>query len=489
MSIKAKAVRGAFWSAIQGWGSQVGSLAVFFVLAHLLTPDDFGLVALANVCLAFMQIFLQQGFAQALIQRQELEQEHLDTAFWTNLAIGIILMVACVTGADWVASEFKQPRLAPILRAFSLLFLIVSFSSVQQAILERKFAFKATAVRSLLGTFIGGVVGIALAVRGFGVWSLVGQQLVGEFVGVLVLWGASDWRPRLKISSKHFHHLFGFGINILAFNFLGFINNRSDDLLIGYFLGTTALGYYAIAYRILTVMTQLLVNTSSQIALPTFSRLQEDPERFRNAFYTITQVTSLIAFPIFLGIVVVAPELIGTAFGEKWLPSVPVLQVLAFVGILRAVTYFKGSVFLALGKPAWRLWLGLLSATLNLVGFFIAVRWGIVAVSCAYLIRACIIFPIGQWAISRLINIPLIGYLRQFIAPLLSALAMAIAIFATKQILGNFLNPLILILLITCTVIGAIVYGLAIRFLAPQLWQKLRQIVDSALMPSKRQNS
>ncbi|NJP10991.1 MAG: lipopolysaccharide biosynthesis protein [Leptolyngbyaceae cyanobacterium RU_5_1] len=485
MSIKGKTVRGVIWSAIQNWGSQVGSLIVFFFLARLLEPEAFGLIALANVFLAFMQVFLEQGFAQALIQRREVEPEHLDTAFWTSLVIGISLTIVGVTTASSVAGWFRQPQLAPILQWLSLLFLLSSLSSVQQAILGRAFAFKAIATRSLIGTFVGGVCGIILALRGFGIWSLVGQQLLQEFMGVLVLWRASHWRPGFKFSAKHFNDLFGFGVNILGFNFLGFLNNRADDFLIGYFLGSTALGFYSVAYRVLTVMTQLLVHTSNQVALPAFSRLQEDSERFRKAFYSATQLTSLIAFPIFLGVMLLAHELVISLFGKQWLPSVPVLQILSCVGILRSVTYFKGSIFMALGKPSWRLWLGVLSAGLNVIGFVIAVRWGIVAVAWAYLIRACIVFPIGQWAVSKLIQTPLLTYLRQFTAPLFCSLLMAIAILGTKQLLGSFFMPQIL--LIICGGIGAIAYILAIRYLAPGLLQQLLDLARSASDQSNHQ--
>ncbi len=484
MSIKAKTIHGVVWSAIQNWGSQIGSLVVFIVLARLLEPEAFGLAALANVVLAFMQVFLEQGFAQALIQRKEIEPEHLDAAFWTSLISGILLTVAGFALAVPVANGFQQPQLAPILQWLSVVFVIGSFSRVQQAILERKFAYKAIAIRSLLGTLAGGVTGVVMAYSGWGVWSLIGQQLVQEFVGTLVLWRASDWRPRFRFSVRHFKELFNFGISILAFSFLGFLNNRADDFLIGIFLGSTALGFYTVAYRILTVMTQVLVNTTNQVALPAFSRLQEDPERFRRAFYTATQITSAIAFPIFLGVVVLAPEIVITCFGEQWLPSVPVMQVLSIVGILRSVTYFKGSIFMALGKPQWRLYFGLLSSGLNVVGFAIAVRWGIVAVAYAYLVRAFILFPITQKAVSTLIDASLLQYLRQFIAPLACSLAMSGIILLAKQWLGSSLNSPAL--LAFCIVPGAIAYVLAVRLFAPKLFH---QILELAHLASARTGS
>ncbi|MUG93846.1 MOP flippase family protein [Scytonema sp. UIC 10036] len=483
MSIKQRAVKGILWSAIQNWGSQAASLIVFFILARLLDPEAFGLVALANIFLAFMQVFLDQGFAQVLIQRQELEPEHLDTAFWTNLAIGVLLTVTGFTTADLFANFFQKPQLASILQGFSLLFLITSFGNVQQALLEKKFAFKAIAIRWLVGTFIGGCVGVIMALCGFGVWSLVSQQLVLEFVGTFILWKSSDWRPGIKFSFKHFQQLFSFGINILGFNLLSFFNTRADDFLIGYFLGSVALGYYTIAYRVLGVMTQLLVNTGKQVALPAFSLLQKEPELFRKAFYTATQLTALVAFPTFLGMAALAPELVLLLFGKQWIPSIPVMQVLAFAGIFKAVTFFKGSVFIAMGKPSLTFWFGLLNAVLNVIGFVLAVRWGIIAVATAYVIRGYLVFPISQWVVSRLIQTPLLAYLRQFIVPLMSSLIMVIAILSAKKLLYGLVNSHTLLAI--CIGIGTLIYGTAIRLFSPELFQKLLSFIHLALSRSK----
>lgn len=471
MNIKKKALKAGFWSTIQNWGSQFASLGVFFVLARLLSPADFGLVALASVFLAFIEVFLRQGFTQALIQKQELTSQDINTAFWSNLAIGMALTAISALIAPIAAAFFKQPQLIPVLQTLSATFTIASLGSVQQALLERKFAFKAIAVRSLIGTTAGGIIGIALAIGGLGVWSLVYQQLTAETIGMLVLWGASDWRPKWQYSMASLRAFYRFGISILAFSFLDFLNKRADDFLIGYFLGSVALGYYTIAYRILTVMTQLLVQTTSTVAMPMFSRLQEDREKLRKAFYRVTQITNLIAFPTFISACALAPELILLLFGQKWLPSVPVMQVLSLVGMLRAVAYFKGVVFIALGKPAWRLWLALFATILNLIAFSIAVRWGIVAVAWSYLISICINLPIGQWAIMKLLYIPVVEYLHQFVAPLIGSGLMAIAILIAKQILPSYLHPAIV--LVTCSAIATLVYGLTLRFGAPKLWSSL----------------
>ena len=484
MNIKQKAIEGVVWSVIQNWGSQAGSLIVFLILARLLSPEAFGLIGLANVFLAFMQIFLEQGFSQALIQREEIQPEELDTAFWTHVFSGLLLTIISFLSSGFVAEIFAQPKLIPIIQCFSFLFFINSLSHVHKAILSRTFAFKVMAVRTIVGIIIGGIVGIVMALNGFGVWSLVSQQFIYEAVEVFIIWGAIDWRPKLRFSFQHLQSFLNFGLNILALKFLAFCNKRTDNLLIGYFLGEVALGYYLIAFRVLEVMTQLLVSTTKQVALPTFSRLQTEPERFRQAFYKVTLFTSLIAFPTFLGMIIFTRELVLTLFGDQWLPSVPVMQILGFAGILNAISFFNGSVFMAMGKPSWKLRLSLLNAVLNLIACLLAVKWGIVAVAIAYVVSSYLGFPVSQWTISQLIHVPPRKYLQQFITPTICSLLMVLGILTAKYFLMDLINEKVLIVI--GTAIGIIIYGLSIRLIDPQLFEDLLKLLEMVKSPKKK---
>ncbi|MGB3532887.1 MAG: lipopolysaccharide biosynthesis protein [Microcoleaceae cyanobacterium] len=484
MSIKQKAIQGAFWSVIQNWGSQAGSLIVFLILARLLTPEAFGLIGLANIFVAFMQIFLEQGFTQALIQHEEIEPEELDTAFWSNIFIGFLLTIISFFLSGFVADIFEQPKLTPIIQCFSVLFFIKSLSHVHLAILSRTFAFKVMAVRTIIGITIGGIVGIIMAIRGFGVWSLVSQQFLYEAVEVFIIWGAIDWRPKLRFSFKHLRNLLNFGLNILALKFMNFCNKRTDNLLIGYFLGEVALGYYLIAFRVLEVMTQLLVSTTKQVALPTFSRLQTDLERFRQAFYKVTLFTSVIAFPTFAGMIVFTKELILILFGEQWLPSVPVMQILALAGILNAVSFFSGSVLIAMGKPSWKLRLSILNAILNLIACLIAVKWGIIAVSVAYVISSYLGFPVSLWMISKLIHVPIGAYLKQYTSSTICSIIMVLTILTYKYFFIDFVSDKLLIIL--GTMIGVVTYAISIKLIDSELFDDLLKLVKMLKSPAPK---
>ena len=483
-NLKQKALRGVVWTAIEKWGSQACSLVVFLVLARLLTPDTFGLVALANVFLGFMQIFLEQGFAQALIQRENLTEKHLNAAFWSQIACGILLAIISFVSVGFVADFFKQPKLIPILQCLSLVFIINSFSHVQKAILNRKFDFKIMAMRSLWAMVISGLVGTTMAFVGYGVWSLVAQQLTYELVGVLVLWQAVTWRPKLEFSQQHFQDLYSFGIHVLAFKFIKFFDRRADNLLIGYFLGEVALGYYAISYRVLQVMTQLVASTTNQVALPAFSRLQSEPERFRQAFYRANQFVGLIVFPTFLGAAALTPELVVSLFGEQWTPAIRAMQILTIEGIVQSLTLFHKSVFMSLGKPSWKVKLSLVSATANVLACATAVRWGITAVAIAYVVSSYLVFPISQWAVNRLLKISFWSYLKQFITPTLGSLVMVGGIFVTKYFLLDVVTPKILLTI--GTIVGGTIYTLSIALLDFDLFKRVFKLIRTTIFTKNK---
>ena len=477
MNLRQKAAKGIFWSVIQKWGRAAISIVTFVVLSRLLSPDAFGLVALATVFTVFIELFLDQGFGAAIVQRAEIDPEHLDTAFWINILTGLILTGGVIASSELIASLFEEPRLASVLRWLSISFILSALSSTQISILQRKLAFKNLAARSLVATAVGGIVGIGMAFAGFGVWSLVGQDLTTSAAGIVILWSASDWRPGLKVSKKHYKDLFSFGASIVGNHALTVLIRRSDDLLIGYFLGPTLLGFYTIGYQLLLVIIRLVTEVTNSVAFPAFSRIQNEPERMRRAFYNVTQYTSLFAFPVFIGLAAIAPELVPVVFGEKWAPSIPVMQVLSLIGILQSVLFFNGSVIKASGKPSWQLGIMLLNAICSVIGFLLAVKWGIVAVAISFVIVGYVLAPISYVAVRRLIQIDFRTYLWQFIPSLSASLMMVVVIMGFKylfrdQSINEYLELTIYVLS------GVLTYILVLVLTARQLYQELLDLVS-----------
>jgi PST family polysaccharide transporter len=274
--------------------------------------------------------------------------------------------------------------------------------------------------------------------------------------------------------------MFTFGASVVGNHALTVLIRRSDDLLIGYFLGTTLLGFYTVGYQLLLIIIRLVTEVTNSVAFPAFSRIQHQPERMRRAFYNVTQYTSLFAFPVFIGLAALAPELIPAIFGEKWAPSIPVMQVLALIGILQSVLFFNGSVIRASGKPLWELGIMFLNAVCSVIGFLLAVRWGIVAVAASFVIVGYILAPVSYVAVHRLIQVDFRTYLRQFMPPLLASLMMVAVIVGLKYFLKDQSLNLYLELSIYL-VAGVLAYGLVIGLMARQLYQQILELVSLVL--------
>jgi len=481
MSLRERAARGLGWSLVERWGNEFLAIGIFAVLSRQLEPQAFGLVALAGVVIDFLRRVVDGGFAEAVVQRGELDQEHLDTAFWTGLVTGAVLAAVLVALAGPIAAAFGEPELAPVLRWLSLAFVVRGLSSTQQALLIRSLRFRQLAARTLVAELAAGTVAISLALAGYGVWALVGQSLAAGAFGVLTLWSVSRWRPGLAFRWRHFRELSLFGANIVGFKLLNVISQRADAFLIGSFLGTVALGYYSVAIRIFHAITKILTGVMNAVAFPVFSRLQGEPERMRRAFYEATQLTSLVTLPAFLGLAAIAPDAIPFAFGAQWEPSVPVMRVLAGVGILQSLTQFNGSVLKAVGKPSWRLGIAVLQTAATCLAIFAVVRSGITAVAIASLAVGVALYPLGFWAVRRTIGVEPGRYAAQFAGPLLAAALCVAAALGARLAAESLAVPLRIALAMAA---GAAAYGIGLRLVAPGLLRRVFDLAGDAL-PSR----
>jgi PST family polysaccharide transporter len=475
-----KSLYGLMWSALDNIGSSGISVVVHIVLARLLAPQAFGLIALGRVAVSFIGLLKDQGFGVALIQRDELEEMHLHVAFWTLLGVGFVLSGLGFVAAPYIAMIFDEPKLGPVLQIMILNVPIASVEAVPKAILKRNLEFKTISIRTMLATIVGGLSAIALAFAGWGVWALVAQSVVSTLTGAVVLWTAVDWLPGFKYSIEHLKHLFSFGVNITGQKIMNFVNRQADDIIIGYFLGTTALGYYSVAYEILNGMTDLLSRTMTDVALPAFSRLQNEIPKLRRAWLGGIQMTGLISFPIFLLYIGVAPELFDVVYGPKWAPAVPASRVLSCIGILHAVALFNPPVLKALGKPEWEFRLSVLNVFGNVIGFTIAAQFGIVWVALAYVVRGYLFTPVELYFVRELIDYDVPDYLKTLAFPLFGGGVMLAAVMALRWYIGDWV-PNIALLAISIVTGLSLFAGYAFAFLpdsASQVIQRIREELD-----------
>jgi len=438
-ALQGRVTRGLGWTFLDQWGRQLLNLIVFIVIARLVAPEDIGVVALATVFVAFAQIFIDAGLGDALVQRRVLTRAHIDTAFWISVGTGAALAAGVILLAIPLGVLLGEPRVTPVLQVLSISFVLYAASSIQMSLLRRELALRSLAIRALLAVGGGAAVGITLAFLGFGPWALVGQQLAAATLSVLTLWRVSPWRPGGQVSRAHFRELFGFGLNIVGTDILTFLSKRTDNLLVGLYLGTAALGFYTVAYRILDSSQALLAGIGGKVAFPAFSQLQHDRVRLGNAFLRVSRVTSAFVMPGFVALALVAPELIVVLFGARWAEAGPPAAALFAVGIAYAIGHFSGAALNAAGHPEITFRYRLVSTLTNVVGFFIAAALfgSIVAVAFAYTARAYLLLPLNLYLLRRYVGVPLTRFVRELSGILLGTAALALAVLAVKFVLGG----------------------------------------------------
>ena len=479
-NLRVHTVRGVFWSGVQRTGGQAIALAVFIVLSRLLEPSAFGLIALANGYLLVVLLFVEQGVNQAIVQRKDVSTDYLDAAFWSSMVLAVLLAGLTQILAGPIARLFGEPTLAPLLRWLSLSLVLAGLRSTQTAMLQRDLRFRALAVRTAAAETVGGGVAVLMALAGLGVWSLVGQALGRGIAGAIVLWGVSSWRPRLKIKAAPLRDLTRFGTPVVADRLVAVVQGKADDMLIGLALGATALGYYSVGYRLLTYLTQLVTGTVQSVALPVLSRLQADLERLRRVFLIMLEYLALGAFPVFVGIAFVAPELVPLVFGPRWSASIPVMQVLALAGAAKALPIATSTVFLAAGKPGVQLRLNGVTTSLAVVGFALVVPRGIVAVASVHLLVNLLAAPLHAVILRRSLKVPARSFAVALRVPAAGLLLMGGVLFIMDALRPDSVMPIAWLVLDVA--LGAAVYVGGTFVLGRSLFTRARGALAEGLL-------
>ena len=341
------------WALVMNWGQRVIATLATFVLAGMLGPVEFGTVAMAMLFIGFLQLFLEQGLGAAIVQRAELEPEHLDAAFWMTAAWSLVLSIASAALGGWWARVNDLPALAPIVGALSIGLLAQGLAVVHEAVLERGLRFRRLALCSNVAALGGAAAAVALGLAGAGAWALVAQQLGGAVLWLVLVWAVSEWRPRPRFSQAHARPLLRFSLQVFTGNLGVYVSSRLDVLLIGLHVGAEAVGLYRLASRLVDTLLELTTRPVRQIALSHFSRLQRDPDALRAAVETCVHASCLLAVPALLVLAACSRQVVAV-LGPAWMPAADALALLCLVGIGKAVVMFVGPTLQALAKPHLR---------------------------------------------------------------------------------------------------------------------------------------
>lgn len=402
--LKARAVKGIAWSALARMGGQAIRFAVTIVLARVLLPEDFGLLGMAMVAIAFAGVFRDVGLGQAVIQRKELTEQQLSSVFWINLGVGLLLTGLLVVTSPWIASFYGRPDLVWILIFLSLNMAITSSGQIPASLFRRQLNFKTLCLIDVGTAAVSGALALTLAYLGFGVWSLVVRALVGATLRAGALWFLSGWRPRFSISYVAVRPLLAFGLPLLGFSMLNYFNRQFDYLLIGKVLGAESLGYYTMAYAIMLLPLSQISHTICRVTFPMFSSIQKDTERVGIIYLRMVRYIAYVTFPIMAAAVVFAPVGVTLLLGDKWIPAVFPIQVLAGLGALQSLYTTCGALFYPLGRTKTLFRVYLVMTPIIVFSFFAGLPWGVNGVCVSYAAAMCFVTPVVLSVALRLVN-------------------------------------------------------------------------------------
>ncbi len=435
MSLKKKTFWGGIWNSLSSVSLTGLNFIITAILARLLSPNAFGVMGMIQTTIALINMMNQFGLAPAIIQGENLNQKRLSSLFWFNMLIGIIMTVVVFLSADLVALFFNQNDLAPLLRLISIVFTIVSFSFIQQSLLKKEMEFKKLFNINIISTIIYGLITIMLAFNGFGVKALVIGYISKNIIITILIISFQRWLPDFNFNFREIKDLLNFGIYAFGSSFLNYFNRNLDYLIIGRFLGSEALGYYTLAYKLMLIPVQKIGGIISNTFLPAFSQIKNNQKSIKKYYLKVLQLISLLTFPMMGGLFIVAPEFILSIYGENWIPVIILIQILSVTGALQSLGTTVGIILFSQGRSDISFKWNLFAVSNLAIAMIIGMNWGIVGVAAGVAIFSFYAFWISFYITGNLINMSLKELANFIKKPFFYTIFMILIIYLTKTYL------------------------------------------------------
>lgn len=436
-SLKKKTVKGVAWTSL----NQVLNMGLGFVigviLARLLSPSDYGLLAMIAVFNAIAFAFLDSGFGNALIRKPDLTEDDNTTAFFFNLVAGVVLFGIIWLIAPWVSAFYDKPILTPLLRAEGSLLIVSSFKIVQNTQLTRALNFKAKMIIRVVSNILGGSSGIISAYCGLGVWALVVMHVADAIISLILLWIISPWRPRGKWSKRSFNYLWGYGSKLLASGLLDTIYGNIYPIVIGKFYSAADLGQYSRAKGYADMPSTSLTGVIQQVTFPVLSQIQDDDQRLGNNYRRMLRFTVFIVFPIMIGLAVLAQPLVISLVTDKWAQCVPYLQIICLASMWYPVHAINLNLLQVKGRSDLFLRLEIIKKVIITVAIILSVPFGIIGICIGSVCTSIICLAINTFYTGKLIHVGFVRQMRDMTPTLLASLAMGAVVYFAVMPFGN----------------------------------------------------
>lgn len=452
-SLKSKTVKGVVWSSIERFSTQGVQFLIMIIMARLLTPKDYGLIGMLAIFLAVAQSLIDSGFSQALIRKQDRTDVDNSTVFYFNIVVSSALYLILFIAAPFVADFYNQPELTSVMRVVCLGVILNSLAVVQRALLTVRIDFKTQAKASLSAAVISGCIGIVLAYCGFGVWSLVVQQLLNLSVNTLLLWIFSKWRPIAVFSWKSFHELFAFGSKMLASGLLDTLYRNIYPIVIGKLFSASSLGHYTRAQHFSEFPSSNVTGIIQRVTYPILCGIQDETERLEAVYRKFLKLSAFIIFPLMIGMSAVARPFIDIVLGTQWGFCGQLLQIICFAMMWYPIHAINLNLLQVKGRSDLFLRLEIIKKILGITVLCITAPFGLVVMCYGQIFNSIVALVINTYYTGKLINV---GFIRQM-KDLLPTILLSLIMFGAILLVNGFIEANMYRLVIG-VLVGIIVY-------------------------------
>lgn len=466
------------WRLAERFGAQGVAFVVSIVLARLLAPEAYGTIALVTVFTQILNVFIDSGFGNALIQKKDADDLDFSTVFYFNIAICVLLYLGMFLAAPLIARFYNDASLTPVVRVLSLTLIISGVKNVQQAYVSRTMQFKRFFFATLGGTIGAAVIGIAMAYFGFGVWALVAQQIFNATVDTLILWITVKWRPKWMFSWQRLKGLFSFGWKLLASSLLDTVYSDLRQLIIGKMYTKTDLAQYNRGKQLPDLLVNNIDTSINSVLLPAMSQVQDDPERVKNMTRRAMKTSTYVIAPIMMGLAFTAESVIHLILTDKWLPCVPFLRIFCITYMFYPVNTTNLNAIKAMGRSDLFLKLETIKKVIGLIVLLGTMWFGVMAMAYSLLFTSITSQIINSWPNKKLLDYSYPEQIRDILPGILLAVFMGCCVYPVKWIgFSDLLTLFIQVLMGACIFIGgsALLKLEGFRYLWEQLklvWRK-----------------
>lgn len=451
--MKKKIITSLIWKFLERGGTQIVQFIIQIVLARLLLPDDYGVIAIVTVFIAIANVFVQSGFNTSLIQKEKVDDVDFSSVFYLSLFVALILYIIIFYTSPFIADFYNQPILVPVFRVLSLVLFFGAVNSIQQAVVARNLQFKKYFLSSIGGILLSSIIGIVLAYNNFGVWALVAQQLINNILIMIILWLTVKWRPKLMFSFSRLKELFSYGWKLLCSALIDTIYRNIYDLVIGKKYSSASLAYYNKGKQFPSVIIQNIDSSINSVMLPALSKEQNHKEKIKRMMQRSIVTSCYIVFPIAIGLVVIAEPMVKVVLTDKWIDCVPFIQLLSITYALWPIHTANLQAINALGRSDIYLKLEVTKKIIGIGILLLTLPMGLIPMAVGQVISGIIASFVNSYPNKKLLNYSYLEQIKDIIPSLLTSIIMGIVVYSIK-----YLNLSSIIILIIQVFSGMAIY-------------------------------